>query len=107
MYGAFGADGIFLPREDLGGAAALQAGVQKIHAMGRRIQLYVSADIVHGARFWDGNLQLPLLFDPTLIGLKLAYLRVIQHHATRVFTLFPVDTVNSVQTLKELTLTVL
>lgn len=46
-YGAFGADGIFLPREDCGGVAALQAGVERVHAMGRRIQLYVSADIVH------------------------------------------------------------
>ena len=46
-YGAYGADGVFLPRADLGGAAALQAGVRKIHAMHRRIQLYVSADIVH------------------------------------------------------------
>ena len=46
-YGAYGADGVFLPRADLGGAAALQAGVRKIHSMRRRIQLYVSADIVH------------------------------------------------------------
>ena len=46
-YGAFGADGIFMPREDLGGVVALKAGVDKIHRMGRRIQLYVSADIVN------------------------------------------------------------
>jgi hypothetical protein len=29
-YGAFGADGLFLPREDLGGAAALRRGVDKV-----------------------------------------------------------------------------
>lgn len=46
-YGAFGADGEFVPRADCGGAAALREGVANVHAMGRRIQLYVSGDIVH------------------------------------------------------------
>ena len=45
-YGAFGADGVFAVRSDLGGIAAMRKGVEKIHKMGRRIQLYVSADIV-------------------------------------------------------------
>jgi hypothetical protein len=45
-YGAFGADGVFQPRQDLGGIEALRKGVEKIHKMNRRIQLYVSSDIV-------------------------------------------------------------
>ena len=45
-YGAFGADGIFAPRQDLGGIEAMRKGVEKIHKYGRRIQLYVSSDIV-------------------------------------------------------------
>ena len=55
FYGAFAADRVFLPREDLGGAAALVAGGRKIHAMGRRVQLYVSADIVHLLRKKDAS----------------------------------------------------
>lgn len=35
IFGAFGADGIFMPRADLGGIQALKAGVDKVHAMGQ------------------------------------------------------------------------
>jgi hypothetical protein len=69
-YGAFGADGIFLPREDLGGVAALRAGVAKIHKMGRRVQLYVSADIVHlNSSFFNASWPWERWADwPTSVG---------------------------------------
>lgn len=38
-YGAYGADGVFEPRADCGGVAALRAGVERVHAMGRRVHL--------------------------------------------------------------------
>ena len=34
-------------REDLGGAAAMRAGMERIHASGRRLQLYTTGDVVH------------------------------------------------------------
>jgi len=46
-YGAYSADGIFQIRDDLGGAEALAEGVKKVQATGRKVQLYVSADIAH------------------------------------------------------------
>ena len=46
-YGAYSADGIFKIRDDLGGVEALAEGVKKVQATGRKVQLYVSADIAH------------------------------------------------------------
>lgn len=34
-------------REDLGGVVAMKEGIKKVQATGRRVQLYVSADIAH------------------------------------------------------------
>ena len=46
-YGAYSADGVFKIREDMGGALALAEGIRRVRASGRRIQLYLSADIAH------------------------------------------------------------
>jgi hypothetical protein len=53
-YGSYSADGIFKVRDDLGGARALAEGIRRVRAAGRRVQLYISADIVHrGSRLFD------------------------------------------------------
>ena len=50
------ADGVFAIREDLGGAAALAEGIRRVHATGRKIQLYVSGDIAHsGSRLFNAS----------------------------------------------------
>lgn len=46
-FPSYGADGVFRIREDLGGAAALLRGIRRVQSTGRRVQLYVSADIMH------------------------------------------------------------
>ena len=46
-YGGYAADGIFTPRADLGGAVALAEGIRRVQNSGRRVQLYLSADVVH------------------------------------------------------------
>ena len=46
-YGGYAADGLFKPRSDLGGAQALAEGIRRVQASGRRVQLYLSADVVH------------------------------------------------------------
>jgi hypothetical protein len=46
-FGAFGPDGSYHPRKDLGGAPAMRDAIQEIHRIGRRAMLYVAGRGLH------------------------------------------------------------